>query len=61
MKYDQHENCAKCGYPGKTVEYCAEPWRYPQSLYPVVKEELCLTCTRCGWKWFRDCLDKEEA
>ena len=21
MKYDQHENCAKCGYPGKTVEH----------------------------------------
>lgn len=56
MKYDQHENCAKCGYPGKTVEH--------KSVYEhgSVKDEwLNLTCSRCGFTWFRDCLDKEEA
>lgn len=58
MKYDQHENCAKCGYPGKTVEYkpSAKTDRHAQRAY----EELLLTCSRCGFQWFRDCLDKEE-
>lgn len=49
MKYDQHENCAKCGYPGKTVEYKSSA------------ERLLLKCSRCGFQWLRDCLDKEEA
>lgn len=60
MKYDQHENCAKCGYPGKTVQYA---WAHLPTLEEGVGavEELRLTCTRCGFKWFRDCLDKEKA
>jgi len=60
MKYDQHEHCAKCGYPGKTVEY-----REPLTLvgHTVIhrNEDLRLTCSRCGYRWLRDCLDKDEA
>ena len=60
MKYDQHENCAKCGYPGKTVEWK----RLPEGdEAPLVSpfEVLLITCSRCRFQWFRDCLDKEEA
>jgi len=61
MKYDQHENCAKCGYPGKRVEYeQANGFAYGRSPIEIV-ERLRLTCSRCGFQWFRDCLDKEEA
>ncbi|MBR8343060.1 hypothetical protein KDX40_04820 [Burkholderia ambifaria] len=60
MKYDQHENCAKCGYPGKTVEYRHHMDQHgPQVIYQ--SDDLLLTCSRCGYRWFRDCLDKEEA
>ena len=58
MKYDQHENCAKCGYPGKTVEYFHE--FLPRENYLIeFREDLKLTCSRCGFQWFRDCLDRE--
>lgn len=60
MKYDQHENCDKCGYPGKTVEwkrFHSTPVARPEEAY----ELLLLKCSRCGFTWFRDCLDKEEA
>lgn len=57
MKYDQHENCAKCGYPGKTVEY--QELRYMPAPAAWLPERLTLTCSRCGFQWFRDCLDKE--
>lgn len=57
MKYDQHENCAKCGYPGKTVEYESRPdW-----INFAINEWLKLKCARCGFLWTRDCLDKEES
>ena len=60
MKYDQHENCAKCGYPGKTVEYDGITWHGFDGTQ-TIEETLKLTCSRCGFKWVRDCLDKEEA
>lgn len=63
MKYDQHENCAKCGYPGKTVEY-TERQRYEpigHGIAVLYDGFLELRCSRCGFKWVRDCLDKEEA
>lgn len=58
MKYDQHENCAKCGYPGKTVEYRA----YEVAGSPAIVQDdfLLIKCSRCAFKWTRDCLDKEE-
>lgn len=59
MKYDQHENCAKCGYPGKTVEFR----RYDRGVNKgegPFDEYLMITCSRCSFRWFRDCLDKAE-
>lgn len=63
MKYDQHENCAKCGYPGKTVKHETRERYEPVGHAIVVRHDefLVLTCSRCGFQWFRDCLDKEEA
>lgn len=61
MKYDQHENCAKCGYPGKTVEYKVDRYADPDHLGRRLEETLRLTCSRCGFLWFRDRLDKEGA
>jgi ribosomal protein L37E len=54
MKYDQHENCTKCGYPGKIALY--EKCRGSEGTWEWLK----LTCSRCGYSWVRDCLDKEE-
>lgn len=63
MKYDQHENCAKCGYPGKTVEFTETqvPFASGHVFELKIADFLKLTCSRCGFKWTRDCLDKEEA
>jgi ribosomal protein L37E len=60
MKYDQTEGCAKCGYPGKTVEYNSELLHRGSNIIEI-REDLRLTCSRCGYSWFRDCLDKEES
>lgn len=61
MKYDQHENCAKCGYPGKTVKFRLPAAIIIKGEVAWIEENLQLTCSRCGFKWTRDCLDKEEA
>ena len=59
MKYDQHENCVKCGYPGKTVEYKSTQTTQ-QGNGIQTQEWLVLTCSRCKYQWSRDCLDKQD-
>lgn len=60
MKYDQHENCAKCGYPGKTVKFEAVKHARHHAPSEII-ERLLIMCSRCGFQWVRDCMDKEEA
>ena len=56
MKID---NCAKCGAENYQLPY-GEPHRVvyrPET--QILKEQIQVTCWRCGYSWRMDCIDKE--